>query len=261
MDISDKKTVLDDAASIYQKREEKSERAKWKELKGFQAKWDHFRAYYLLKTAIWASVAVLVIYAGYAMLRPKKEQVLYVAILDAVLLNDETEELQAGYNEYLGIDEKTQESRFDNSMLVSGVRQTSSMQQLMTHVFAGEIDVIIVGESTFKGWGGVFFNTRSEQLPADLYEELSERFCYAPSQDGNGNIIEGEEKPYGLYVTDLFRGREKPYGDYVTELLSGRENEAEPLVLGICGNSGNEKNAEEFVRYILQRDKAEDTQD
>ncbi len=261
MDISDKKTVLDDAASIYQKREEKSERAKWKELKGFQAKWDHFRAYYLLKTAIWASVAVLVIYAGYAMLRPKKEQVLYVAILDAVLLNDETEELQAGYNEYLGIDEKTQESRFDNSMLVSGVRQTSSMQQLMTHVFAGEIDVIIVGESTFKGWGGVLFHPLSEQLPADLYEELSERFCYAPSQDGNGNIIEGEEKPYGLYVTDLFRGREKPYGDYVTELLSGRENEAEPLVLGICGNSGNEKNAEEFVRYILQRDKAEDTQD
>lgn len=252
MDVSDKITALDDSASIYQRRQEKSDRAKWKELKGFKAKWEHFRAYYLLKTAIWTGVVALVIYAGYAVLRPKKEQVLYVAILDAVLLNDETEALQAGYNEYLGIDEKTQESRFDNSMLVSDVRQTSSTQQLMTHVFAGEIDVIIVGESTFKGWGGVLFNPLSEQLPADLYEELSERFCYAPSKDGDGNVIEGEEKPYGLYVTDLFQGREKPYGDYVTNLLTGRESEGEPLVLGICGNSRNEKNAEEFVRYILQ---------
>lgn len=261
MDISDKKTVLDDAASIYQKREEKSERAKWRELKGFKAKWDHFRAYYLLKTAIWTGVAALVIYAGYAILRPKKEQVLYVAILDAVLLNDETQELQAGYNEYIGIDEKTQESRFDNSMLVSNIRHTSSMQQLMTHVAAGEIDIIIVGESTFQGWGNNLFRPLSEQLPADLYEELSERFCYAPSYDKDGNVIEGEEKPYGLYVTDLFRGREKPYGDYVTDMLSGKETKNEPLVLGICGNSGNEKNAEEFVRYILQRDKSENTQD
>ena len=36
MDISDKKTVLDDSASIYQRREEKTDRAKWKELKGFE---------------------------------------------------------------------------------------------------------------------------------------------------------------------------------------------------------------------------------
>ena len=50
MDISDKKTTLDDSAAIYQRREEKSDRAKWKELKGFQAKWEHFKAYYLLKT-------------------------------------------------------------------------------------------------------------------------------------------------------------------------------------------------------------------
>lgn len=252
MDVSDKKTVLDDSASIYQRRQEKSDRAKWKELKGFKAKWEHFRAYYLLKTAIWGCVAVLVVYAGYAILRPKKEQVLYVAILDALLLNDETEELQAGYNEYMGIDEKTQETRFDNSMLVSNVRDTSSMQKLMTHVFAGEIDVIIAPESTFKGWADVIFHPLSEQLPADLYAKLSERFCYAPSKDDEGNVIGGEEKPYGLYVTDLFRGREKPYGDYVTDLLTGREREGEPLVLGICGNSRNERNAEEFVRYILQ---------
>ena len=39
MDISDKKTVLDDSASIYQRREEKTDRAKWKELKGFKVEY------------------------------------------------------------------------------------------------------------------------------------------------------------------------------------------------------------------------------
>ncbi|MCH5274129.1 MAG: hypothetical protein J1E35_10675 [Lachnospiraceae bacterium] len=236
MDISDKKTVLDDSASIYQKREEKSDRAKWKELKGFKAKWEHFKAYYLLKTFIWSCVAVLLVYAGYTFLKPKKEQVLYVAILDAVLMNNETEELQAGYNEYFGIDEETQESIFDNTMLISGNKNAYSMSKLMAHAFAGEIDVIIASESQFKGWAGVMFRPLSEQLPADLYEKLSDRFCYASPTDENGNVIEGGERPYGLYVTDLF---------------IGRSTNKEPLVLGICGNSSHEKNAEEFVRYIL----------
>lgn len=233
MDVSDKKTVLDDSASIYQKREEKSDRAKWRELKGFKAKWEHFKAYYLLKTFIWGCVAALLVYAGYSILRPKKEQVLYVAIMDAAVMNDEKEELQAGYNEYLGIDEETQESIFDNTMMVSDTRNTYSMQKLMAHAFAGEIDVIIASESKFQGWAGVMFRPLSEQLPADLYEKLSDRFCYASLTDEDGNVTEG---PYGLYVTDLF---------------TGSAANKEPLVLGICGNSSNEKNAEEFIRYIL----------
>ncbi len=245
MDVSQKKTVLDDSASIYTRREEKSDRAKWKELKGFKAKWEHFRAYYLLKVFIWSCVAALVIYTGYAMFGPKKERVLYVAILDAVLLTEETEELQAGYNEYLGIDEETQESLFDNTMMVSNVRDTASMQKLTTHAFAGEIDVIIASESEFKSRAGVYFLPLSEQLPADLYAGLSERFCYASLTDDDGNVIEGSEEPYGLYVTDLFEGR---------------NSNKEPLVLGICGNSSNEKNAEEFVRYLLQRGVGKNTE-
>ena len=46
MDLSEKKTTLDDTASIYQKREEKTDKEKWKELKGFKAKWEHFKLYY-----------------------------------------------------------------------------------------------------------------------------------------------------------------------------------------------------------------------
>lgn len=238
MDVSKKKTVLDDEASIYQRREEKSDRAKWKELKGFKAKWEHFKAYYLLKTFILLCVVGVVIYAVYVIVRPEKERLVYVAILDAVVLNEETEALQKGFEEYLGMDEENQETMFDNSMMISARWDTASQQKFTTYAYAGEIDVIIMTESILRQYAGVYFRPLSEQLPADLYENLSERFCYSSVTDGNGKEVENSEQPYGLFVTDLVE---------VDPLCK------EELVLAICGNSGNEKNAEEFVRYILQR--------
>lgn len=239
MDVSEKKTVLDDEASIYQKREEKSERAKWKELKGFKAKWEHFKAYYLLKTFIWLCVIGVVIYAVYVMVRPEKEQMIYVAILDAVVLNEDTEELQKDYEEYIGIDAENQQTTFDNTMMISSRWDSASRQKFTTHAYVGEIDVIIMTESVLRQYAGVYFRPLSEQLPADLYAELSERFCYSPVTDGNGNEVENSEQPYGLYVTDLLD---------VSPLCM------EEVVLAICGNSEKQQNAEEFVRFILQQE-------
>jgi len=109
MDISEKKTVLDDSASIYQKREEKSDRAKWKDLKGFKAKWEHFREYYLLKTFIWVCVVAFVGYAVYEIFAPEKERLLYVSILDRVIADAEMEEIKTGFETYLSFDEETLE--------------------------------------------------------------------------------------------------------------------------------------------------------
>lgn len=240
MDISDKKTVLDDSAAIYQTREEVPDRKKWKELKGFKAKWDHFRAYYLLKTFICACVAVFLGYMVYETFGPEKERLLYVAILDAVVLTDETEALQSGYEAYVKMDEETQTTHFDNTLLLSNTADASAAQKFTAHAFAGEIDIIIATETMLKEYAGHYLLPLSEQLPADLYEKLSDRFCYARPRDTEGNY--GEEAPYGLIITDLVEG--SPYCE-------------EPLALAICGNSQNEKNAEEFVRYLLERSKQE----
>lgn len=236
MNIEDKKTVLDDSASIYQRREEKSERTKWKELKGFRAKWEHFKAYYLLKTFIFCCVVAVLIYAGYALFGPKKDRVLYAAILDGVVLEQEMTEIQAGFEEYYGLDPETQETYFTNSLMISS-NDSTSRQVFATHVYAGEIDIIIGPESVVKDMAGVYYLPLAEQLPADLYAELSERFCYASKKNAEGNA-EGVEQPYGLYVTDLIEV--SPYC-------------REELMLVISGTSGNEKNAEEFIRYLLER--------
>ena len=43
MDLTNKKTALDDSADIYQEREEKTQRERWKEMKTVRQKWDYLR--------------------------------------------------------------------------------------------------------------------------------------------------------------------------------------------------------------------------
>lgn len=238
MNIEDKKTVLDDSASIYQRREEKPERAKWKELKGFRAKWEHFRAYYLLKTFLLCCAVAILVYIGYAVFGPKKERILYAAILDAAILEADMEEMQAEFEDYYGMDPETQETYFTNSLMVSSDSSSTSVQVFATHVYAGEIDIIMGPESVVKERAGVYYLPLSEQLPADLYAELSERFIYASAQNQDGDAVGEAEQPYGLDVTDLVE--KSKYCE-------------ERIMLVISGTSKNGKNAEEFIRYLLKR--------
>ena len=237
MDVSEKKTVLDDSASIYQQREEKSDRAKWKELKGFKAKWEHFKAYYLLKTFIWACAIALIGYGIYEMFAPEPERMLYVAILDTVVQTDEMEQLEAGYAEYISLDKETQSLYFDNMIMVSNKSDPASAEKFTAHAFVGDIDIIIAGESLIKAYAGHYLLPLSDQLPEDLYEALTEKYCYASAVDQDGNV--GEELPYGIYIADY--AETSPYYN-------------EPVVLAIVGNSKRAENAQAFVRYLLERE-------
>lgn len=242
MDLSEKKTTLDDSASIYQKREEKTDKEKWKELKGFKAKWEHFKAYYLLKTFIWACVLGFVGYMIYEMVAPEKEQLVYVAILDTVLMNDVTEELKAGYEEYMGMDEKEQTTIFDNTMNVSNTQDAASAQMFTVRAYVGDIDVLIATESVMEQYVGYYLSNLSDRLPEDLYEAVQDRIFYVETagQEGNPEFT----YPYGIYITDLVEP--SPY-------CNGE------LVLAFCGNSERGENAEAFLRYLLERAAASGT--
>lgn len=242
MDISEKKTALEDTASIYQKREEKTNKEKWQECKGFKAKWVHFKEYYLLKVFLWACVLAFVGYFIYEVVTPEKERMLYAAILDGVVLNAEMQELEKGYGEYISMDEETQELHFDNTMNVSNKSDATSKQKLTAHAFAGDIDVLVATEEVIKEYAGNYLLPLSEQLPADLYETLTERFVYTRPLEDDGTY--GDEAPYAIVITDLLP--ENPYCK-------------EPLAMAICGNSKRTENAEEFLRYLLDAGSKKET--
>lgn len=237
MDVSDKKTTLDDSAAIYQRREEKSDRAKWKDLKGFKAKWEHFKSYYLFKTFLLVCVIAFVGYAVYEMFAPEKECVLYVAILDGIIPNGERDFLKEGYAEYISLDEETQEVQFDNSIMISTDRDGAATQKLMALAYAGEIDILIVRESLLDEYAGSYLRPLSMQLPEDLQEAFADRYCYASPWEEDGS--KGEEAPYGICITDYVEARTYYYD--------------EPVVLAISGNTKYPENAEAFVRYLLER--------
>ena len=236
MDLSEKKTVLEDSASIYQRREEKSDRDKWKDLKGFKAKWEHFKAYYLLKTFIWVCVIAFVGYMLYEMFAPEPERLIYVAVLDTVLMNDVVEDLQTGFEEYIGMDEETQDTMFDNSMNISNTRDAASAQMFTVHAYAGEIDVLITTESVVKQYAGTYVSNIANYISEELYDEVADRLYYV-----GANEYEGESEysnPFGIYISDLVEP--SPYCN-------------EKLVLAISGNGKRGENVEAFIRYLLQR--------
>jgi len=236
MDLSKKKTVLDDSASIYQKREEKSDRAKWKELKGFKAKWEHFRAYYLLKTFIAVCVLAFVGYMVYEMFAPEKEKLIYVAVLDTALLTDELEDLQSGFETYMKMDKDEQTTVFDNTMNVSNTKDNSSLPMFTAHAYVGELDVLIAPESVIKQYAGVYVSDLSEQISDELYKEVSDCLFYA--DDNESGEKQKKQNAYGIYLSGLVE--KNPYCK-------------EPIVLAICGNTKRGENAEAFIRYLLRR--------
>lgn len=237
VNVSDKKTVLDDSASIYHPHGERTEKETWKELKGFSAKWTHFKSYYLRNFIFVLAGVALVVYIIYSVVKPQKERELFVAILDGVMLDEDVDVLQQEYEAYFNLDREKQEMLFDTTMYLSVQKDTVSAQKFSAYLFAKELDVVIVGESYFQGIASNCFFPLSEQLPEDLYAQYADRFCMASKQDENGNASE-EKQPYGLYVTDL---------------LAVNPDCEEPLVIAICGNSDHKENAEAFLRYLLQK--------
>lgn len=245
MDLSNKKTTLDDSASIYQIREEKTDRMKWKECKGFRAKWEHFREYYLLKTFIWACVIAFVGYAVYEIIKPKKETVVYIAFTDAVVPAGEMEELRSGFEAYVEYDKENQDMIFDNTMMISNYASAESAQRFTAHAVAGDIDIIVGTENVMKGLAGAYMWPVEEQISPELYELVADRLCYAVPTDMDGKP--GEEAPYGIYITDLVE---------MNSLYQGQE-----LVLAVTGNTKRSENAENFIRYLLGFEKLVSTEE
>ena len=177
MDLSEKKTTLDDTASIYQKREEKTDKEKWKELKGFKAKWEHFKAYYLLKVFIWVCVIAFVGYGIYEIFAPDPERMLYVTILDTVIQTDEMEKLEAEYAEYISLDEETQDLYFDNTVMISNQSDPTSAQKFTAHAFVGDIDIIIARESLIKEYAGYYLRPLSKETACCHYHCYGKCYC------------------------------------------------------------------------------------
>lgn len=240
MDLNGKKTVLSDESTIYKQKEELSEKEKIKQMTWLE-RLDYFRTYYLVKVIV---VLISVCVFGsilYTALSPKPDRVISVAVIDSAIPLEKTIELQEKFEAFMELDEKTQETWFEDYDFE--YEQKKALQKFVLYNASGDLDITIMPQSVFEKFAPLgHFAEITESLPTDLYMELSDYLVESKQEGDDGNLIEGSETVYGICLDSLW-------------VLEGQKLE-ESVILGIGVSTVNEENIESFIRFLFSSEQS-----
>ena len=246
--------TLDDDAFIYQKRENKSEKEKFRDMT-FKEKWSYFLEYYFVKLLISLAVIAGLIYLFYSIFTPKVENVLYIASVNNHIAEDTIKDLEQEIGEYLNLTNMEEVSidinyYFDLPISVEGdsteaepssdptagfgsSNTAASQMRLTTYIAAQEIDIIIAPEGIFDNFmQNEFFDNLEDILPTDIFAAISDELFTGTTQENSVS---------------------KPYGIRLDNLTNDQYNATkEPRILGIVVNSPDKDNSIAFIRYLLE---------
>lgn len=231
-----KQTRLPEDASIYQPRQELTEKEKLKQM-SHKGRIAYLWEYYRLHAFITLLVIGFVVYVIYNIVTPKVETELYAAIINNTIDDEIWEQYQTEVSEYLKLDPQKEDAILNRSFYFSGDSEYAMNMQtaLVTYVSAGQVDIMIAPESQFKEYTYSGFNDKLyDDLPTDLYSQLTDDLYVTSTEE------DPEENAYGIYLTN-------------TELFSKNADNSDPYILGIIANSGHKENAIEFIRMLFQQ--------
>lgn len=228
-------TRLDESADIYQPRKEQSEKEKLKDMK-FSDKLSYLWEYYKIHAAVTIAVIGLASYLIYQIVTPDIKPQFYAAIINSAVNPDTMVQFKTDFADYLQLDPKRQSIDLNDTFYLStGSEYVSEMQQVLTtYIAAGQVDVIIAPESTFKDYAANGYMAKlSDELPTDVYSSLTDNFYISGTTD------DPEKNAYGIYLSD-------------TSLFKGVTYNGEPYILGIIPNYPHEDNTIEFIKYLFK---------
>ncbi|MCR5683820.1 MAG: hypothetical protein K6G81_00160 [Lachnospiraceae bacterium] len=191
-DMEAKKTALDDDASIYGKRDDRDTKEKLASLKG-REKWEFFKDYILWKLVITVAVAGFIGFLLYSVFGPKPETVLYVAVIDDPLGNDNIEKLSEALSGRYVKEPKKEKVMVDgNYYLISG--DYNARMKMMTLTAAGEIDFCIIPKNELENYmESEMFASLEDVMEKTALEAYGNRLFVSPA-DG---------RAYGINVTSM----------------------------------------------------------
>lgn len=228
-----KETRLNEDAQIYQPRDTRSEREKLQSMTR-KEKLEYFNQYYRNKTIAIIVVLGFVAYLLYSMFGPKVQTVLYTAVLDGCVSNDEVTAFQSDMIDKLGLDTSKSTVVFDDSYYISSQSEysASNQEKLVLYVSTGEIDIIIAPEEVFNQYASAgYFIKLSECLPADLFSSLTDNFLYHTTED------DSQEAAYGIYMDNY-------------SIHDQNGTAVSHPVIGIVTNSKHKENAVTFIESL-----------
>ena len=233
------KTKLEDDALLYQKREEKKDREKFKELDG-KGKLQFFRDYYLVKVLIVVIAAALLGSVIYTMVKPKPEAALNVAVVNDQWEEQARDDFKTDLLDYLGLDAgKNTIEVMDALWINEDGSDMATRTKLMVNISAGMVDVMIADREQFLSYAeqGLFVDL-SDKLPAQLDQKLDGQILKS------GVIEEEGQEPTGEYSVGISLENSGIYGSLT--------NQAEPMYIGITTSTKNMEDAVKMIQYLFQ---------
>jgi hypothetical protein len=194
--------------------------------------WEYYKVQFFL---IVLAVAV-VIYVIKEIITPDITPRFNAAIINSAVNPVTLEQYAKDFEDHLQLD-PLKESVILNDNFYTDIYGlgSSSAEALVAYIAAGEIDVMIAPETSFKQYAYYgYFKKLSEALPTDIYTSLADYFFIYDQEE------DPERCPYGIYL-------------YNSDLFKGLKYNADNYVLGILINGQNTDNTIEFIRYLFKR--------
>ncbi len=197
------KTTLDEHASIYAKRDDRSAIEQYRSLKG-EEKQQYFKDYFLPRIiGIAIGIACLVFFLV-SIFKPKDEIVYHVAVLDSPFSTETVDTITEALTEKLTEEGTRQLVSFDTAYFVSSDGY-NARTRLMTYIAAGEIDCMILPSYELNNYveSGVYEDLYIA-LPKDILAKISDDLIYMPTASGDSETVAdpSSETCYAVKITD-----------------------------------------------------------
>lgn len=240
-----KKTVLNDDAGIYQKRNDRQDRPNFSEMSK-QEKFQYFKDYYAKQVIFGTLILGFLIYILYTIIAPHDESLLYAAVINDDLEVTKKEQMIEKFGNLIQYNPSRQNMLFDDSFYLEADNiDLITQSKIATYTYAGSLDVIIADEDVYQYYvdQGYFFDL-TQVLPSDTYSKLTDKLYMAKS---TGNE-DSSEKAYGIYLDSS-----KVYTDISANYQKVYSNEPKKMVVGIVQNTKNYDVCIEFVNYLFSK--------
>lgn len=202
INTNNRKTTLEDDASIYTPDRELSEKDQWRSMNSSERK-THFKEYYMIPVIITLAITFVVGYLIYDAYINYRDVVYVSTIINDTLDPESLDSFNNDMLEYLGHDSKRKEVRFEDSYLLSGASNSDALvakEKITSYIYAKQLDSMIADADSFDHYASLgCFSDLSQVLPEDLYNRISE-YIYYP------NIIQENSPAAG--VSDTVRPTE-----------------------------------------------------
>ena len=200
----------------------------------------YFKDYYLLPCVMLTAGFAIVIFLLWSIfLRPREQTVLYVAVLDAVLGQEQKEQLIQELYDQFGITDNRQEIIIDDSFYM----KEDGLTKLEVYLSNQQIDVLIADKELFRTLSGYgFLQDLKMVLPKQREQELEADFVRA------AGYLDREED--GLEDTATGKGEELDYGLFLPPDCKWGMEIAPDLEGSVCGIAEGSKNIENAIAFL-----------